>query len=555
MERNEHEFREADAEQLNKPEETLQEGTDGAHGMVQDRQEGEKENQDQDIQKQENDDRQGEDAEAEGQADRAEAQDLGEEGGEHGTPHAETGQGDDLQADTDPKEASDGVQDMEGAAGADQNDRADQPSTVTEESETHKQYSCSYQPPYYVPNFTVAAEPSAQAAHQTDKQKRSHSVGLVVLCVALCTAVALVVGSVGGFLCARLFSDDNGLLPSATVNVTKNNGSITVNEIVGSTGYDNLSVAEVVQLVADSVVEITTSQVQNDSFWGNYVTSGAGSGVIIDEGGFIITNNHVIEGADSITVRLTSGEEFEATVVGGDADSDIAVLSINATGLSAAVLGKSEQLKVGQEVVAIGNPLGELGGTVTDGIISAKDRQVIVDGYPMTLLQTNAAINPGNSGGGLFNMAGELIGIVNAKQSSTGIEGLGFAIPIDVAWQKASDLMQYGFVTGKVLLDFTVEEKTSEFALRENNSFFSPTYTFPAGIYIMSTEDSSLKQYDRIVSINGYSINSISDFYNIVNSLKKGDEMRLGISRLNTTSNRFEEQTVTLTVKVTEPTG
>ncbi len=399
-------------------------------------------------------------------------------------------------------------------------------------------------------------DPAPAAEPLKKKKKGSRRVALVVLCVSLCAVVALLVGGLAGYFSARFF--DRADVPGASdtaVQVTKNDGSITVNEIVGSTGYDHLSVAEVVQYVADSVVEITTSQVQYNPFYGNYVTGGAGSGVIIDAGGFIITNNHVIDGATTITVRLTSGAEYTAKLIGGDADSDIAVLKIEATELKAAVLGKSDQLKVGQEVVAIGNPLGELGGTVTNGIISAKDRQVIVDGYPMTLLQTNAAINPGNSGGGLFNMAGELIGVVNAKQSSSGIEGLGFAIPIDVAWQKASDLMQYGMVTGKVILDFSIEQYTSEFRLQESNSWFSPTYTFPAGVYVTATENSSLRRYDRLVSINGYSINHESDFYQVVSSLKKGDEMKLVISRLNTNTNRFEEMTVTLTVKVTEPTA
>lgn len=220
------------------------------------------------------------------------------------------------------------------------------------------------------------------------------------------------------------------------MNVIKNDGSIKVNEQVGSTGYSgDLPISEVVELVADTVVEITTTNVVTDRFYGQYVTSGAGSGVIISENGYIITNNHVIDGARSITVRLTDGSEFSAAVVGKDADKDVALIKINAKGLKAAVLGSSASLVVGQEVVAIGNPLGSLGGTVTDGIISALDRTVVVDGHQMTLMQTNAAINPGNSGGGLFNRAGELIGIVNAKQSDTGIEGLGFAIPIDIAWE------------------------------------------------------------------------------------------------------------------------
>ena len=227
------------------------------------------------------------------------------------------------------------------------------------------------------------------------------------------------------------------------MDVIKNDGSININEQVGSTGFGgDLSIAEVVEQVADTVVEITTTNVVTDRFYGQYVTSGAGSGVIISENGYIITNHHVIDGARRITVRLTDGSEFAATLIGSNADKDIALLKISATGLRAAVLGSSEALVVGQEVVAIGNPLGSLGGTVTDGIISALDRTVVIDGHRMTLMQTNAAINPGNSGGGLFNRAGELIGIVNAKQADTGIEGLGFAIPIDVAWETVETIVK-----------------------------------------------------------------------------------------------------------------
>ena len=171
-------------------------------------------------------------------------------------------------------------------------------------------------------------------------------------------------------------------------------------------------------------------------------SGGAGSGVIISENGYIITNHHVIEGAGAITVRLTNGCEYAAGVVGSDPDGDIALIKIDATDLCAATIGSSKSVVVGQQVLAIGNPLGTLGGTVTDGIISALDRKIPIDGVEMTLLQTNAAINPGNSGGGLFNRSGELIGIVNAKRAETGVEGLGFAIPVDIAWEIALQIAQ-----------------------------------------------------------------------------------------------------------------
>ena len=170
-----------------------------------------------------------------------------------------------------------------------------------------------------------------------------------------------------------------------------------------------------------TVVEIVTESVSTaTTFWGgNYVTSGAGSGVIISSDGLIITNNHVVSGANTIKVTLKDGTQYDAKLIGTDPDSDIAVIKIEATGLPCALVGDSDKLEVGDEVVAVGNPLGELGGTVTNGIISALSRDVNIDGTEMSLIQTNAAVNPGNSGGGLFNMYGGLIGIVNAKSTST----------------------------------------------------------------------------------------------------------------------------------------
>ena len=221
--------------------------------------------------------------------------------------------------------------------------------------------------------------------------------------------------------------------------VTKLDGSDT--EQGNTEDAIEMTIAQVIERVADTVVEITTVGSAYDVLLGQAVGS-AGSGVIISENGYIITNHHVIDGAATITVRLTNGHEYKAGVVGSDADNDIALLKIKATGLPAAVLGSSKDIVVGQEVVAIGNPLGTLGGTVTNGIISAIDSTIEIDGHSMTLLQTNAAINPGNSGGGLFNLSGELIGIVNAKQSDLGIEGLGFAIPIDMAWNTVQEISE-----------------------------------------------------------------------------------------------------------------
>ena len=223
---------------------------------------------------------------------------------------------------------------------------------------------------------------------------------------------------------------------------------------VTSTAGEDLTYAEAAAIVKDSVVEINTEYTVRNS-WFQYATGGAGSGVILSYDGYIITNAHVIldenmrNPADTITVRLTDGTEYRAAIVNYDTYEDIALLKIDASGLTPAHIGDSDELVVGEEVLVVGNPLGELGGTVTNGIISATEREIEVEDTMMTLLQTNAAVNLGNSGGGMFNLKGELVGIVNAKSSGSGIEGIGFAIPSNQAISIAEKLMDSDYVAEK----------------------------------------------------------------------------------------------------------
>ena len=221
---------------------------------------------------------------------------------------------------------------------------------------------------------------------------------------------------------------------------------------VGTVVYEQSDLSKVVAEIQDSVVEVYTETVQYNTFFGEYVTSGAGSGVICTADGYIITNNHVIEDAKSIRVTLHDGTDYSAVLVGTDEITDLAVIKIDATGLTPAVLGNIEDVKVGETCIAIGNPLGTLGGTVTSGIVSALSRTITVENQKMTLMQTNTTINPGNSGGGLFDASGRLIGIVNAKYSSSGVEGIGFAIPVDVVKEITEDLINNGRVTGRASL-------------------------------------------------------------------------------------------------------
>ena len=314
------------------------------------------------------------------------------------------------------------------------------------------------------------------------------------------------------------------------VSLGKNEGNNPDGDRITSAGQEYNSISEVYYAVADSVVEITTETVKNGSWMGQYVTEGAGSGVIIDARGFIVTNHHVVNGATNIVVRLTTGEEFEAVLMGSDQAADIAVLKINVGDMSLTVapLGCSGDLVVGEDIVVIGNPLGSLGGTLTTGIISATERAIVVDGNEMVLLQTNAAINPGNSGGGMFNMVGELVGIVNAKMAGSDIEGLGFAIPIDYAHGIMEDLINYGYVKGPadhglILLDVTSQNLPSAYAK------YGITST---GVVILESKlTSELMCGDIIVSVNNTKVTSSANLESVVRSCSVGDEITVKVNR------------------------
>lgn len=298
--------------------------------------------------------------------------------------------------------------------------------------------------------------------------------------------------------------------------------------VITSAGDRVLPIPTVVYRVADSVVEITTETISRSSRMGQYITSGAGSGVIISAEGLIVTNNHVIEGADTIRVRLTDGTEYDATLLGRDEQSDVALLWINAGSrkLTVATLGASFDLVVGEDIIAIGNPLGSLGGTVTEGIISATARNILIDGNSMVLLQVSSPINPGNSGGGLFNMAGELIGVVNAKMSETDVEGLGFAIPIDTAYKIISELYRYGYVRGRPTTGLTMADVTSSMTAMY---YFSSPYT---GVYITAVGLSDeFCAGDLILSVDGTDVSSVSEVNRIVNAKSVGDTIEVVVLR------------------------
>lgn len=228
-------------------------------------------------------------------------------------------------------------------------------------------------------------------------------------------------------------------------------------------GASREGVTAVVEKCAKSVVNITIEAYETGYTGGNNVSKkvlGHGTGVIVRENGYIVTCHHVIDGADVITVTLEDKTELTAEVVGSDELFDLAVIRVKANNLPAVKLGSSEKAVAGEQVVVIGNPLGEFGFSVSAGVLSAPTRELTIAGVPLRLMQTDAAVNPGNSGGALFNGNGELIGIVNAKVSASGIEGIGFAIPVDTIWHKVEGFISGTVATGKALLGIGTQNAT-----------------------------------------------------------------------------------------------
>ena len=285
-----------------------------------------------------------------------------------------------------------------------------------------------------------------------------------------------------------------------------------------------LSLQELYDQCSKSIVAIKGYQDGVDGYYW-------GSGIILSKDGLILTNTHVIENCDTASVTLFDNSSYDAALVGADSTSDIAVLRIEATGLTPASFGDSAELAIGDKVAAIGNPLGEtFRMTLTDGIISAIDRGISYNGHSMTLLQTNTAINEGNSGGALFNMYGQVIGVTNMKMMSSysSIEGIGFAIPSSTIAAVADSLMQYGEVRGRTAIGITVG------AIPEN---VTSHYDLPTGLYVSAVEEKSdaaakgIQQGDIITAVNGSPASATSDILTVTNTLSVGDTITFTIWR------------------------
>ena len=294
---------------------------------------------------------------------------------------------------------------------------------------------------------------------------------------------------------------------------------------------EELSTEEINERVGPATVSIL-AQVSVDSFFGVQTGDSSGSGFIISEDGYIVTNNHVIvtqgnQSSSNIRVRIPGfTEEIPAKVVGRDPNTDIAVLKVEKTGLPYVVLGNSSELRVGERAVAIGNPLGSFEGTVTQGVISALERPLLIENQEYNLLQTDASINSGNSGGPLLNSRGQVIGVTNAKISSA--EGIGFAIPIDDVKPVIKDLMEKGYVTGRPVIGILTDDVTEEISRR---------YGLPVGVFVAEVNPGSpaeiagIKARDIIIAIDGETVTTNSDIVSIRDEHAVGDELVFTVMR------------------------
>ncbi len=403
-----------------------------------------------------------------------------------------------------------------------------------------------------VPEYSYSKKERRRIRRQQRRQerrqrrhRRSWSFFVVCLCIALSFTAAFC-GSIGALCFAK--QHYSMIEDTTTENILCDDPESQISRpdpdpsIYGSAGEDAYAISGVVNKVQDSVVVINAT-VSGTSILGKPITqTSAGSGVIISAEGYILTCNHVVEGATSVKVTLRNSKVYNAVLVGSDEASDLAVLKIEADEqITYAVQGHSADLVAGEQVVAIGNPLGMLGGSVTVGYISATEREVAMsDGNSMTLIQTDAAINSGNSGGGLFNLAGELIGIVNSKYSASGVEGLAFAIPIDSAYPVQLDLMEYGYVRGVIDHGLTLLDITQE-NLAQYHYYYGIS---EIGVYVVESQYATeLKNSDRLLSVNGTEVKTTAEVKKLLANCKVGDTLTIVADR------KGESITCTLTLQ------
>ena len=362
---------------------------------------------------------------------------------------------------------------------------------------------------------------------QEMKPVKKNRIGLKITALALCCA--LLGGAVGGSVAWAVGHGTSG----TSINVSDR----TVSQVALQTvdGKTEMSDAEVYAANVNSVVSINVTGTSGYNFFGQPVqTASAGSGFVLTEDGYIVTNYHVVGDANTVKVTMYNGDEYDAQYVGGDEDYDIAVIKVDATGLQAVTLGDSDTLNVGDRVLAIGNPLGELTFSMSGGMVSSVNRAINVDGTPFNMIQTDTSINPGNSGGPLLNSYGEVVGIVSAKYSSTSsqetVEGLGFAIPINDVISMVKDIMTNGYVTNKPYLGITPGTMNAQLAAQFR-------YDIDRGVFVYSVEEGSaadqagLQMGDVITKIDDTEVNSVEELNAAKKQYSAGDTAVLTVYR------------------------
>ena len=388
-------------------------------------------------------------------------------------------------------------------------------------------------------NITEEFEPKTNTQPSAPENQPKHRFGLRKA-VSAVLALALVVGSCG-LTYAAVNNKWEDKMQEATASISSmqqqlgalgNSGSVSATNVTYAVSPEGAQTPRMVyENNAKSVVAVS-STIRSTVYGQTREGTSSGSGFIISDDGYVVTNHHVVEGATDVTVTLSTGDEYTAKVIGSDSLNDVALLKVEATGLPAVKLGSSDKLAIGDMVCAIGNPLGSLTATLTVGYVSGKDRQVTTDNSTINMIQTDAAINSGNSGGPLFNMYGEVIGITSAKYSGTtssgaSIEGISFAIPIDDVMSIIDDLQEYGYVTG-AYLGVTVTDTDAAAA---------KLYGMPTGAYVNSVEDggaadrAGVQPKDIIIGLGDTDISNRTELTRVLRRFKAGDTTTITVIR------------------------
>ena len=434
----------------------------------------------------------------------------------------------------------------------------DEERNFTIEPEDEPPAQSEYTQPDYIPEWKQPTQPEEP---EEPKKKRRTWLKITALLLALAIVAslgrALLRSAING-LAAHNASGDSAQ-PAADASGAESAGEPYQRELTPLPEtlptYDSgktLTAQEVYGINVDAVCGIAT-EVTTNVFGQTASTAVVGSGFVLTEDGYVVTNNHVVEGTDNVSVKLHDGSTYPAEIIGGDSLSDVALLKIEAEGLSHVAVGDSDAIAVGEGCIAIGNPLGELTFTMTGGYVSALPREINISGKPISMFQTDAAINAGNSGGPLFDMAGNVIGITSAKisgitGSGASIEGVGFAIPINEALRVVYDLQEYGYVRGRAFLGVTVKELDAATA---------DTYGLPVGPIVQSVvadscaDKAGIAVKDIILAFNERNVKTYTQLMSALNKCSAGDVVTLRIYRAGaeldvtlTLDERPEEQTV-----------